>query len=193
MKLKPLLVAVIAMALTGSAEAQSLKIGIKAGADINKITGRSFKEQFSYGYQAGAFADIGLTSRWGIQPEILLSQVNVDTSSNINDVYKLNGLSDVKLKYLKIPLLLNYKPNQFVALQVGPQFGLLLDKDKNLLDNGKDAFKKGDFSMVGGLQLNISKIRVYGRYAVGLSNLNDIDNEEKWKSQSFQVGVGFTL
>lgn len=193
MKMKTLLFAVMALAFTATTQAQSLKIGIKGGTDINKINGKSFKESFSYGYQIGAFAEIGVNSRWGIQPEVLLSQVNADTTSNFSDVYQLNGLSDVKLKYLKIPILLSYKPNEFVALQVGPQFGVLLDKNKNPVENGKDAFKNGDFSMVGGLQLNISKIRIYGRYALGLSNLNDIDNKEKWRSQSFQVGLGLTL
>lgn len=193
MKSKTLALAAFIISLTMHVKAQNLHIGIKAGADINKINGQSFKKQFSYGYQVGVFSEIGLTSRFGIQPEILLSQVNVDTTDNFSDVYHVSGLKNVNLKYLKIPLLLNYKPNAFVSLQVGPQYGILLDKNKSAFDNGKSAFKQGDFSMVGGLQLNITKIRLYGRYAVGLSNLNDIDNTEKWKSQSFQVGVGVTL
>jgi hypothetical protein len=28
---------------------------------------------------------------------------------------------------------------------------------------------------------------------VGLNNINDIDNRDKWKNQSIQLGVGFTL
>jgi hypothetical protein len=47
--------------------------------------------------------------------------------------------------------------------------------------------------MLGGLQLNISKLKIYGRYAVGLSNINDIDNQDKWKNQTIQLGVGFAL
>jgi hypothetical protein len=47
--------------------------------------------------------------------------------------------------------------------------------------------------MVGGAQINILRLRVYGRYVVGLSNINDIDNQDKWKSQAIQVGVGFAL
>ena len=42
-------------------------------------------------------------------------------------------------------------------------------------------------------QVNIGHLNIYGRYAIGLSNLNDLDNQEKWKSQSFQIGLGFTL
>jgi len=193
MKLKPFLVAMLIMAASAGAQAQSVKFGIKGGADINKINGKSFKDQFSYGYQLGVFTQINVNDKWGIQPEILLSQINVDTTSSFSDIYKINGFPNAKLKYLKIPLLLNYNANQFVSLQLGPQFGVLLDKDKTAIENGQSAFKGGDFSMVGGIQLNILKLRLYGRYALGLSNLNDITSSEKWKSQSFQVGLGITL
>jgi hypothetical protein len=41
--------------------------------------------------------------------------------------------------------------------------------------------------------LKVSSFRIYGRYALGLSNLNDIDDQDKWKSQSFQIGVGLAI
>lgn len=173
--------------------AQGFHIGIKGGADINKIDGKSFKDEFSFGYNVGGFAEIGITPKFGIQPEVLFSQVNVDTSSTFSSVYAFNNISKVKLQYLKIPLLFNYKPNRFVAIQLGPQYGINLDKNSNLFQNGKNAFKTGDFSMLGGLQIEILKLRIYARYAVGLNNINDIDNQEKWKTQSIQVGVGIAL
>ncbi|MEO6538279.1 MAG: porin family protein [Ferruginibacter sp.] len=193
MKRKILLLTFTLFAVSSALFSQSLHLGIKAGAEINKINGRPFKDQFSFGYHVGGFAEIGLTSRFGIQPEVLFSQVSVDTSSNFSSLYDFNNIKQVKLQYLKIPLLFNYKPNNFVALQVGPQYGINLDKNSNLLQNGKNAFKAGDFSMLGGIQLEISKIRLYGRYAIGLSNINDIDNQEKWKNQSIQVGLGIAL
>ena len=64
-----------------------------------------------------------------------------------------------------------------------------MNKDNTVLQNGKQAFKNGDFSMLAGIQLNISKVRLYGRYAIGLSELNDIDNQDKWKSQTIQLGL----
>jgi hypothetical protein len=90
-------------------------------------------------------------------------------------------------------LLLNYHVSKGIVLQAGPQYGILLSQTKNLLENGRDAFKTGDFSMLGGLQLQLSSIRIYGRYAIGLSNLNDIDNKDKWKNQSIQLGIGFAI
>jgi Outer membrane protein beta-barrel domain len=192
MKVKLLIISALTLC-TSLTFAQGLKIGIKGGASINKITGQSFKNQFSFGYHVGGFATIKISDKIGIQPEVLFNQTNVDTSSKFSDIYAFNKVNGVKLNQLSIPLLLNYSPNKFVSFQVGPQYSILMNKDKTFIANGKDAFKAGDFSMLGGIQLNISKIRVYGRYAVGLSNLNDIDNKEQWKSQSVQLGVGFTL
>ncbi len=181
------------LCVTGSAAfSQSVKLGVKGGATINKISGKSFSEQFTWGYHLGGFATFNF-GKIGIQPEVLFNQVNMDTSSNFSSVYQFNKVGKVKLSYLSIPLLLNINANKFVTLQVGPQFGILMNKSNTLVQNGKNAFKSGDFSMLGGLQLNISKLRIFGRYAIGLSNLNDIDNKEKWKSQSIQLGLGLAL
>ena len=173
---------------------QGLTIGVKGGASINKLTGKSFNEQFSFGYHVGLFATLGMGKQWALQPEVLLNQVNQDTPSNFSSVYpSFNKVKNVQLKYLSIPILLNYNLSNLFALQVGPQFGILIDQNKNALQNGRDAFKKGDFSMLGGIQLKLLKFRVYGRYAIGLSDLNSIGNSDKWKSQSIQLGVGIAL
>ncbi|MEP7109874.1 MAG: porin family protein [Ferruginibacter sp.] len=179
-----------------AAYSQSFHLGIKGGANVNKLSGKSFNDEFSFGYHLGGFAEIGLGKKFSIQPEVLFNQFKQDTSSQFKAIY--NGLlsssrSNIKLNYLSIPLLLNFKASNILSLQVGPQYGILMDQNQNLLQNGKDAFKKGDFSMLGGVQLKFSSLRIYGRYALGLSNLNDIDNKDKWKSQSFQVGIGLAI
>ena len=175
--------------------AQSFHAGIKVGANINKLTGQSFKEQFSFGYHAGAFAEIGLGKKWSIQPEVLFNQTNTDTSDKFSALYKVNAgeISKIKLGYISIPVLLNYKVSKIFSIQAGPQYGILISQEKSILQNGKDAFKKGDFSLVGGAQLKLVGIRFFGRYQIGLSNLNDIDNKDKWKNQVIQLGVGFSL
>ncbi len=176
-----------------ASQAQGLKIGVKGGATINKISGKSFKEQFTFGYQLGGFAEIGLGPKFAIQPEVMFGQVNLDTSSTFSSIYQFNNVNNIKLKYISIPILLNYKLGNVITLQAGPQFGIIKDDTKNLLKNGADAFKKGDFSMLGGVQLKLSNFRVYGRYAIGLNNLDNIGDKDKWKSQSIQLGVGITL
>ncbi len=192
MKTKLLILAIFSI-LGNAAFSQKFNIGFKGGANINKLTGKSFSDQFSYGYHLGGFVSVGLGNKFAIQPEVLFNQVNADTSSNFSTVYKFNKVDKVQLKYLSIPVLLNFKPVKFLTLQAGPQFGVLMNKSNTLVENGRSAFKGGDFSMLGGVQVNISHLKIYGRYAVGLNNLNDIDDKEKWKSQTIQLGVGFTL
>lgn len=172
---------------------QGLTFGVKGGASIYKLTGKSFKDEFSFGYHVGAFATLGLGGKLSLQPEVLFNQVNTDTSSNYSSVYQFNKVDKVQLKYLSIPVLLNVNVSNLLALQVGPQFGILIDQNKNMLQNGQEAFKKGDLSMLGGVQLKLLKFRVYGRYAVGLNDISNIGNKDEWKSQSIQLGVGIAL
>jgi hypothetical protein len=190
-----LLIALVILAQAANAQ---FSFGVKAGANLTKIDGKSFKEEFKTGYLLGGFAAIGLGDKFGIQPEVLWNQSQTRVDSNFKNVYEsafssaTNG--DIKLNYLSIPLLLNYKLiGNFLTLQAGPQFGILLNKNDNLLQNGQEAFKSGDFSMLGGAQIKISKFVGSARYVVGLNNLNDIDNKDKWKSQGFQLAVGLSF
>ncbi len=182
--------------LTQAAMAQ-FNLGIKGGANITKIDGKSFKDEFRYGYHLGGFAEIGLGGKLSIQPEVLFNQYQTRVDSTFKSVYQnafnFSDNNDGKLNYLSIPVLVSYKLGSALSLQAGPQFGILMNGDKNLLENGKEAFDKGEFSMLGGAQLNISKLRVTGRYIVGLNNLNDIGDKNEWKNQGFQLSLGFAL
>jgi hypothetical protein len=191
MKLKSLALLTIASTLTSLSFAQGFHIGAKAGANILKIDGTAMKDEFKFGYNLGGFAELNFSEKWGIQPEVMWNQTNYRTASNFNEIYP-GSTSDVegKLNYLSIPVLLSFSPAKIISFQAGPQFGILLNKDKTLLVNGKEAFKSGDFSMLGGVQLNLGALKLGGRYVVGLANINDIDDREKWKNQGFQVYLG---
>ncbi|MGZ8517658.1 MAG: porin family protein [Chitinophagaceae bacterium] len=169
--------------------------GIKGGANIIKVDGKSFNDEFKYGYHLGGFLNIGIGGRFSIQPEVLFNQYQTKTDSSFKSIYQnaFSGDNNIKLNYLSIPLLLNYKLGSFFSLQAGPMFSVLMDQNKNLLENGGDAFKKGEFSMLGGAQISLGKIKLNGRYVVGLNNINDIDNQDKWKNQGFQLSLGLGL
>lgn len=172
---------------------QKFTIGIKGGANLGKISGMAFKDEYKLGYQIGGFATIPLGKRVGIQPEVLFNQTNVDTSSSFSDVYNFKNINNVELKQLTIPILLNINLNKYLTLQAGPQFGVAINQNKNLLENGKDAFKSGDFAITGGLQVNLMKFRLYGRFTGGMTNLDNIGDKENWKVQNISVGIGLAL
>ena len=171
-------------------------IGVKAGANITKVDGQSFKQQFEYGYNLGGFAEIKLSDKLSFQPEVLFNQYTSTLDSSYKSIYENVITSDqtkVKLNYLTIPLLLDYKFLGPIHLQAGPQFGILMNQDKNFLQNGEAAFKSGDFSMALGAQVKLAQLRFTGRYLIGLNNINDIDNQDKWKNQVIQLSVGVAL
>jgi hypothetical protein len=59
--------------------------------------------------------------------------------------------------------------------------------------NGVNAFKDGDFSMVGGAQVKLSSIVLSGRYVIGLADISDIGDRDRWKNQGFQFSLGLSL
>jgi hypothetical protein len=176
--------------------AQSVHLGIKGGANINKLSGQSFSDKYTFGYHIGGFIELGIGNKLYIQPEVLFSQVKQDTSSQFRVTYNSilgSTQSKILLNYINIPVLLGYKVSDILTIQAGPQYSILMSKNESLLQNGKNPFKSGDFSVLAGLQLQALKFRIYGRYALGLSNLNDIDKADIWKSQSIQIGIGLAI
>jgi hypothetical protein len=194
--MKQILLAVLVFCMADTVQAQKLKIGIRGGANANKIDGKSFSDEFLYGYHLGGAVEMMFGKAIGIQPEVLFNQSNLRTGYSFDTLYRSinpGTLKDVRLNYLSIPILLNVKPFPFLTLQAGPQFGILMSTDRTLLEDGGEAFRNGNFSMVGGVQLHIMQFRLYGRYSVGLNNLNEIDNRDRWQSQTAQVGLGLVF
>ena len=190
---KKLLIFAAILFMGSTAFSQKFTLGIKGGANLGKLSGQSFKDEFTLGYQIGGFATIPFGDKFAIQPEVMWNQTNLDTASRFSQIYEFNKVNNIQLNSLSIPIMLNYNLNKYLTLQVGPQFGVILDQDKNLLQNGKDAFKSGNFSLAGGLQLNLMKFRVYGRYVGGLTDLDNVGNNDSWKATAIQLGVGIAL
>jgi hypothetical protein len=192
--MKPILLTLSLVLALNATQAQRLKFGIRGGANINKIEGVSFSDEFTYGYHLGGGLEMMFGKVIGIQPEVLFNQSNLQTGYSFDTLYQSinpGTIKNVKLNYLSIPILLNIKPLPFLTLQAGPQFGILMSQERSMLEDGKEAFRNGNISMIGGIQIHLMQLRIYGRYGIGLNNMNDIDNRDKWKSQTGQVGLAF--
>lgn len=173
--------------------------GFKGGLNLNKIEGRSFKDEFNYNYSLGGFMQINFTRKLGLQPEINFVQTSAEQSSDITVIYDdlfLEGTQKkAKLDYLKFAGLLNIDigPSQRVKLQLGPQWGMLVSEAVDSLKTPKDIFKNGELSVLGGVMLQLPLFHIGTRYEIGLTDINGIDNQDKWKSQAWQFFVGITL
>jgi hypothetical protein len=188
------LVLVVSILFASRIQAQSFHFGIKAGTNLSQITGRSFDDGFQWGFSAGGFAEINFNSRWGIQPELLFNQTKTQTASDFNEVFDegFNSTS-VSLNYLSIPILASYKILPILSIQVGPQFGILMSTSQDITSSASKAFKSGDFSMVGGAQVNIGGFKAGVRYVYGFTNLDNVTNVDTWKNQNIQLYIGFRI
>jgi hypothetical protein len=175
------------------------RVGFNAGININKIQGKSFKDEYSYNYSLRGFMQFNFSRKFGVQPEVSFIQASSEQSNDFSDIYddiSLGGRQlKAKLNYLKVGSLLNLNvgPTQKIKLQFGPQWGMLLNEKVDSLKTSRDIFKKGDFSLAGGIMFQLPFVHFGGRFEQGLTNINDIDNRDKWKSQSFQLFAGVTF
>ena len=204
--MKKLFLAITVLALTSlsAAKAQTgfFKWGVKGGANLGKLDGTGYNTAFKLGYHLGGFAQINLVKGFGVQGEVIFSQSTTRTVDNFNQVYNTDNIQtdangkDIKLNYLSIPIMVNIPlGTPRLKLQLGPQYSILMS-DKNVIKASKDAFKTGDFGVVGGLWLQLPIINISARYVVGLSdnnNLSDVGDSHKWRNQAIQLGVGVTL
>lgn len=175
------------------------RFGAKAGVNINKISGKSYKEGFNYNFQLGGFMQFNFSNRFGIQPEVNFvqstSEFSSDASTIYDDIFRDGSQKKASLDYLEIPVLLNINvgESKHVKLQFGPAYGALLKQTVDSLKSSGNIYKNADWSAIGGLWIQLPVINIGARYKYGLSNINGVDNQQSWKNQSIQIFLGVTF
>jgi hypothetical protein len=172
---------------------QGLHLGLKAGTDLHKISGASFKDQFNFGYHLGGILEIKLNDKWGVQAEGYYSETSLRAGDSLNDLVRQADPLKIRFAYINVPILLNWKIFDQLSIQVGPKYGIALDQQKSIANNITLATKSGDFSAVAGLQVHLPKIRIYARYQIGLNNISDLQDQGTWKNQVIHAGVGLMI
>jgi len=172
--------------------------GLVSSLGFDHIKGGGMSNRFTAGYNAGAYAQIQIVKRLSLQPQFLFSQKNISVSTDFKDIYPESASSNFKtavsLDYISIPLLFNYRINNLWSLNLGSQYSYLLDSDEKLLNENKSAFKDQDVSVIGGLELKIASLKLYGQYNYGLYNLNAINSDvRQWYSRGFELGIGWRI
>jgi hypothetical protein len=195
--MKKIILSLLIAFISSISYGQLIKFGLKGGANLLKIKGKSFEDGFDLGYYGGAFVEIKLDDNLFLQPELLFGETSLNYSEDFKDIYNnllnFNNLSSMSLQTLSIPLTLNYKISNIFALSAGPQFSIITDRGESLLQSAKKAFSSGDIGLIAGGTLMLKKLRINGRYIWGLKDMNNIDGRDPWKSQTAQLGVGFVF
>ena len=120
MKKIALFVILLSLTFINENHAQDLSFGVKAGLNLSSLGGNSSRSYGSKpGFHAGAVAEIGLTDKFLLQPEALVS---FQGSGN-----GITGLSnDINLFYLNVPVALKYNVWNELHIEAGPQLSALL-------------------------------------------------------------------
>jgi len=171
---KLFLLAVVILSASVIANAQ-FGYGIKAGMNLAALNGGEV-DKMKAGFQAGVFGQLKIAN-FAIQPEVLFSMQGGAA-----------GSASLNMNYINIPVMLQYYLIPGLALEAGPQFGLLLSA-KAEGEDIKDAFKTTDFGINFGAsyKLPLLPLGVFARYSLGLTNLDKIADDGK--NGVIQVGA----
>lgn len=188
----------ILTALTASAQ---LSVGVKGGLNIASSTDSDTKSK--PGFYAGVVMELPMNSFIGIQPEVVYSRQG--------SMHKAEGVKMwEKYNYLNIPVLAKFYLLKIFSLEVGPQFGFMLDgkyREKSggvaiEYDLNNDHYRTFDLSLAVGLSVKVTRhMDISARYNIGLTNVNkkyeiregDVvyTQDKKYKNGVFQAGLGF--
>ncbi|HTA77829.1 MAG TPA: porin family protein [bacterium] len=151
------------------------RLGVEGGFDLANLNGQNVNDVFGsrLGWVAGAFASLPIGPTFAIQPELMYEQKGG----------KYNG-NPYRLDYLEIPVLLDIKVIGPVGILLGPSF------DANVANSGVSNLNSTDVGLVAGVQVNLERLLVSGRYELGLTNIN---SNQQIQNGTFTMLVGLSL
>ena len=181
--IKKVWVAIIAIGIAGTVNAQDVKLGAKIGMNVSSVNGDPDNLDSKTGWVLGATAEVSLTDKFSLQPELLYSQQGAKQRGNF--IYDLN--------YISLPVMAKYYIAKGFSLEAGPQFSFLV-KDELISDSNNAASantnaENFDFSANLGLGYQLDNgIFFQTRYNLGLINF---DKNPDVKNGVFQMSLGY--
>lgn len=191
------LILVIAVAFFGvsSLSAQEYVVfGAKGGVNFSNFAGdgfASFEEDSNArtAYHLGLVAEIPVSDRFSVQPEVLYSAQGFD-------IVQIENNPDVefRLDYINVPVLAKFYVTDGLSLVAGPQFGFLVESEikseNSETELNSENFNNFDMAVGFGAEYKFNKFFLYGRYNAGLTDIYENENVEA-KNSVIQAGVGF--
>ena len=183
--MKKLCLAIIAMGMFGVVQAQDVKLGVKLGMNISSLNGNEDNLDPKDGWVIGATAEVALTEKFSLQPELLYSQQGAKSRGNF--IYDLD--------YMTMPIMAKYYIADGFSIQAGPQFSFLV-KDELISDDpysgdvtANPNSENLDIALNFGLGYRINKrFSVQTRYSLGTM---DVDESTGVKNGVFQMTLGY--
>ena len=199
--------AVTTMANFSSAQETDLRerllFGLKAGVNYSNVydaQGEEFQADPKLGLAAGAFIVIPIGKYLGIQPEVLYSQKGFKATGRIlGGSYEFTRTTS----FIDVPLLVSFKPSEFVTLLAGPQYSYLI-KQSDVFANSStsylqeqefenDNIRKNILCLTGGADLTLKHIVLGARVGWDIQNNNGdgTASTPRYKNVWYQATVGY--
>ena len=166
---------------------EGIKLGIKGGLNVANVMGDVEDVGIRTSINIGMLAEIIVNDNFSIQPELLYSGQG---ASNTAD-----GGGRTKLDYVLLPILAKFPIASGLSVEAGPQLGFLVSakyKDNDANTNIKDGYKTMDFGLDAGLEYELkSGVIFQGRYNLGLTNINDTDDNTRISNAVISFSIGY--
>ena len=177
--MKKVLLTVAAVMAFGLMNAQEVKYGAKAGLNMSNFGGDAEGTDMKVGFQVGGFAEIKVSDKFAVQPELDFDGTTV--TENLN--------------YIVVPVMAKYFAAEKFSIEAGPQIGFLMSAkakaDGESVDI-KDEFNSTDFGLNVGFGYDFTEnIGVGLRYTAGLSNIAKDSGDFKVNNTNIALTVGY--
>ncbi|HIB36971.1 porin family protein [Mesonia sp.] len=185
------------------ADSDLVQIGVKGGVNFANLTGDDIGDtKTRTSFNAGFVAEIPISERFSIQPEVLYSGQGFDIEEiDQNNEFDTDDNVEAQLDYIQIPLLAKIYLVKGLNIQAGPQIGFLINEEIDYQptddagDIDTDVAEDIDFSLAAGVEYKFDGgFFLQGRYNYGFTNVfkeSDLFGDPDIKNSVFQVGVGF--
>jgi hypothetical protein len=184
-----------------SLNAQSFRLGVKAGPNFASISGDDTEDvDGRTSLHFGAVAEFGVSEAFSIQPELLYNSIGATSSyTDTFDGMTFNVDETLKLNYLSLPIMAKYKVAKGFSLEAGPQISFLLSADEEVEVASEsvevdisDFVKSVDFGLGFGASYELDMGLFFtARYTLGLSNINDFEGDFTNRNNVLQLSVGY--
>jgi len=214
--MKRLCLSVLACMMLFSAEAQNVRVGVKGGIDVAKMS--MSKDLFDSSNRMGFYigptlkCDLPVVLGLGLDFSVLYDQRSSELTSSITGLtdggknYALTSETEITQRQIIIPLNVRYTFGLGQSLNVfvfaGPQVGFHIgDKVKELPDEVREwQFKSSNFSVNVGGGVTFGPLQVTANYNVGVGKTGEVTFKDAlqaasdgWDGRynSWQVGLGY--
>ncbi|MFN3639740.1 MAG: porin family protein [Flavobacterium sp.] len=154
--------------LSGTLTAQEITPGFKTGLNFANLNSDASTDM-TIGYYIGFLADIRLSEKFHLQPEVL---------------YSREGAKDVIINYIKVPVMAKYYLSDEFALHAGPYISVITGPTRD--------FQRYDAGAAGGLSYEFPfGLYTDARYNFGVLDILNVQGASAVRNSVIQVGIGY--